>query len=185
VAGVQNPRVVYLSPQGRLLNHKVVMEMAAEPGLILLAGRYEGVDERLIQRQVDDEISIGDYVLSGGELPAMVLIDSIVRHLPGALGDADSAVQESFVEGLLDYPQYTRPEEYEGLPVPDVLLSGHHAEIERWRLKQALGRTWKRRPDLLAKRHFTKEESRLLAQYQEEQDSAQQKEMQDGSDQTT
>ena len=183
-AGVQKPKVVFLSPQGRLLNHQGVMELTAEPGLILLAGRYEGVDERLIQRQVDDEISIGDYVLSGGELPAMVLIDSIVRHLPGALGDADSAVQESFAEGLLDYPQYTRPEEYEGLPVPDVLLSGHHAEIERWRLKEALGRTWKRRPDLLAKRHLTKEESRLLAQYQEEQDDPQQKEIQDGSDQT-
>ena len=132
-AGVARPKVLYLSPQGRTLNHSVVMELAAEPGLIFLAGRYEGVDERLIQRQVDEELSIGDYVLSGGELAAMVVIDAIVRHLPGALGDADSAVEDSFVNGLLDTPHYTRPEVYEGLPVPPVLMSGHHEEIRKWR----------------------------------------------------
>lgn len=174
-AGVVVPKVVYLSPQGTVLNHQKVAALAGEAGLVLLAGRYEGVDERLLARQVDEEISIGDYVLSGGELAAMVLIDSMVRLLPGALGDADSAAQDSFVEGLLDYPHYTRPEIYEGVEVPQVLMSGHHAEIQRWRLKQALGRTWLRRPDLLAKRQLTKMESGLLAEfkaeYQQEQDA--------------
>jgi tRNA (guanine37-N1)-methyltransferase len=132
------------------------------------------VDERLIRRQVDEEISIGDYVLSGGELAAMVLIDSLVRQLPGVLGDAESAQQDSFVHGLLDCPHYTRPEIYDGEGVPDVLLSGHHAEIEQWRLKQSLGRTAERRPDLLANRQLTKQEARLLAAYQQEQASAQQ-----------
>lgn len=169
-AGVAKSKVVYLSPQGRMLNHDVVMELAQEPGLIFLAGRYEGIDERLLQSQVDEEISIGDYVLSGGELAAMVVIDAIVRHLPGALGDADSATQDSFVNGLLDYPHYTRPEVYKGEAVPPVLMSGNHAHIDRWRLKQALGRTWRRRPDLLAARPLTKEESGLLAEYQKEQD---------------
>jgi tRNA (guanine37-N1)-methyltransferase len=144
--------------------------------LILLASRYEGVDERLLRRYVDEEISIGDYVLSGGELAAMVLIDSVVRHLPGVLGDADSAQQDSFVQGLLDCPHYTRPEIFEGEGIPEVLLSGHHAEIEKWRLKQALGRTWQRRPDLLAHRQLTKQEARLLAEYQQEQASVQQEE---------
>ena len=126
--------------------------MHGDARLILMCGRYEAVDERLIRRCVDEELSIGDYVLSGGELAAMVLIDAIVRQLPGALGDEQSAAQESFVDGLLDCPHYTRPEEYEGERVPEVLLSGHHAEIERWRRKQALGRTWLRRPELLARR---------------------------------
>ena len=171
-AGVATPKVIYLSPQGRMLDHRLVMQLSAEPGLILLTGRYEGVDERLIARQVDMEVSIGDYVLSGGELGAMVLIDAVVRQLPGVLNDAGSAEQDSFVDGLLDCPPYTRPEVYEDLRVPDVLLSGNHAEINRWRLKQALGRTWLRRPELLAKRQLTKEESRLLAQFQKEQDSA-------------
>ena len=171
-AGAEKPKVVYLSPQGRLLDHALVMDLVATGGLVLLAGRYEGVDERLLQRQVDEEISIGDYVLSGGELPAMVLMDSIIRQLPGVLGDAESAEQDSFVNGLLDYPHYTRPEIYQGEGVPEVLMSGHHALIQKWRLKQALGRTWQRRPDLLAKRQLTKEESRLLAEYQQEQDSA-------------
>ncbi|MEW9900312.1 tRNA (guanosine(37)-N1)-methyltransferase TrmD [Chitinivorax sp. PXF-14] len=170
-AGVAVPKVVYLSPQGRLLDHELVMQLKSEPGLVLLAGRYEGIDERVIQRQVDVELSIGDYVLSGGELGAMVLIDAIVRQLPGALNDAGSAEQDSFVNGLLDCPHYTRPEEYRGVRVPDVLLSGNHALINRWRLKQALGRTWLRRADLLAKHQLTKEESRLLAEYQKEQDS--------------
>lgn len=169
--GVAAPKVVYLSPQGRLLDHELVMQLKSEPGLVLLAGRYEGVDERVIERQVDVEVSIGDYVLSGGELGAMVLIDAIVRQLPGALNDAGSAEQDSFVNGLLDCPHYTRPEEYQGVRVPDVLLSGNHALINRWRLKQALGRTWLRRADLLAKRQLTKEESRLLAEYQKEHDS--------------
>ncbi len=141
-AGVGEPRVVYLSPQGRLLDHGLVMELAGRSGLVLLAGRYEGVDERLIRRAVDLEVSIGDYVLSGGELAAMVVMDCIVRQLPGALGDADSASQDSFVNGLLDCPHYTRPEVYEGEAVPAELLTGNHAGIARWRLKQALGRTW-------------------------------------------
>jgi tRNA (guanine37-N1)-methyltransferase len=167
-AGVERPRVVHLTPQGRLLNHARAVELAKEPGLVLLAGRYEGVDERLIEQQVVDEISIGDYVLSGGELAAMVLMDSVVRQLPGALGDAESAVQESFVDGLLDCPHYTRPENYAGTSVPAVLLSGNHVAITRWRLKQSLGRTWQRRPDLLERRALTKEERVLLDEYRSE-----------------
>jgi tRNA (guanine37-N1)-methyltransferase len=167
-AGVKRIRVVHLSPQGRMLDHQVVMELAALDGLVLLAGRYEGVDERLIARAVDEEISIGDYVLSGGELAAMVVIDAIVRQIPGALGDADSAGQDSFVNGLLDCPHYTRPEVYEGEPVPPVLLSGNHADIARWRLKQALGRTWLRRPDLLEERALSDEERTLLDEYRKE-----------------
>jgi tRNA (guanine37-N1)-methyltransferase len=170
-AGVAGPRVVHLSPQGKVLTHQRVMELVQEPGLVLLASRYEGVDERLLRRQVDEEISIGDYVLSGGELAAMVLIDAIVRQLPGVLGDAESAIQDSFVDGLLDCPHYTRPEVYQGEAVPEVLMSGHHAEIQRWRLKQSLGRTWQRRPDLLAARQLSKEESGLLAEYQQEQEA--------------
>ncbi len=172
-AGVANSRVVHLSPQGRLLTHEVVKELVAQKadGLILLTGRYEGIDERLIRQMVDMEISIGDYVLSGGELAAMVLMDSLVRQLPGVLGDADSAEQDSFVQGLLDCPHYTRPEVFNGEAVPPVLLSGNHADIQRWRLSQSLGRTWTRRPDLLAGRVLTKEESGLLASFQKEQDS--------------
>ena len=169
-AGVERPRVIHLSPAGKTLTHEAVMQLAAEPGLVLLASRYEGVDERLLASVVDEEYSIGDYVLSGGELPAMVLIDAIVRQLPGALGDADSAAEDSFVDGLLDCPHYTRPEEYKGVRVPEVLMSGNHALIKRWRLKQSLGRTRDKRPDLLAARSLTKEESRLLAEYGQEQD---------------
>ncbi|MGH8751234.1 MAG: tRNA (guanosine(37)-N1)-methyltransferase TrmD [Burkholderiales bacterium] len=168
-AGVARPRVVYLSPQGRVLTHSLVMQLAGEPGLILLAGRYEGVDERLVSRHVDEEISLGDYVLSGGELAAMVLLDCIIRQLPGVLGDAQSAEQDSFVNGLLDCPHYTRPEDYEGMDVPQVLLSGHHAEISRWRLKQMLGRTWQRRPDLFAQRELSAEERKLLDEFKQEQ----------------
>ena len=176
--GVVKSCVIHLSPQGRQLTHEVVKELLKRnDGLILLASRYEGVDERLIRQQVDEELSIGDYVLSGGELAAMVLIDSLVRHLPGVLGDAESAQQDSFVAGLLDCPHYTRPEFFEGEGIPEVLLSGHHAEIEKWRLKQALGRTWQRRPDLLAQRQLTKQEARLLAEYQQEQASVQQEEI--------
>lgn len=176
--GVANSRVIYLSPQGRPLSDAVVKELLSSgDGLILLAGRYEGVDERLLRQQVDEELSIGDYVLSGGELAAMVVMDSVVRQIPGVLGDNASAQQDSFVAGLLDCPHYTRPEVYNGEEVPSVLMSGHHAEIEKWRLKQALGRTAERRPDLLAKRQLTKQEARLLAEYQQEQASVQQEEI--------
>lgn len=167
-AGIAAAKVIYLSPQGAALTHERVMEFKGERGLILLAGRYEGIDERLLTREVDMEISLGDYVLSGGELPALVLIDAVVRQLPGVLGDADSAQQDSFVAGLLDCPHYTRPEVLGGEAVPAVLLSGHHAEIGRWRLKQALGRTWLRRPDLLARRTLAPEESRLLEEFKQE-----------------
>ena len=167
-AGVARPRVIHLTPQGRWLDHALVMELAAEAGMVLLAGRYEGVDERIIAREVDTEVSLGDYVLSGGELAAMVVIDCVVRQLPGVLGDADSARQDSFVNGLLDCPHYTRPEVYEGAPVPAVLLSGNHAEIGRWRLKQALGRTWQRRPELLGRRALSDEERTLLEEFKRE-----------------
>jgi tRNA (guanine37-N1)-methyltransferase len=160
--------VVYLSPTGRRLDHAAVCEFAARPGMILLAGRYEGVDERLLEQEVDEEWSIGDYVLSGGELPAMVLIDAIARQLPGALGDAESAEQDSFVAGLLDCEHYTRPEVYNGRAVPEVLLSGDHARIRRWRLKRSLGRTWLRRPDLLQARALTAEQKELLDEFQRE-----------------
>jgi tRNA (guanine37-N1)-methyltransferase len=161
-------KVIYLSPQGKKLDHRRVMELKEERALTLLCGRYEGVDERLLERRVDEEISIGDFVLSGGEVAAMALIDAVVRQLPGALGDAASAVEESFADGLLDCPQYTRPETYSGRQVPEVLLSGHHENIRRWRLKQALGRTWLRRPDLLAARKLSAEEERLLEEFKRE-----------------
>ncbi|HEY8118282.1 MAG TPA: tRNA (guanosine(37)-N1)-methyltransferase TrmD [Methylophilaceae bacterium] len=167
-AGVDKPRVIHLSPSGRPLTHEIVMQLAAGPGLVLLASRYEGVDERLLAKVVDEEYSIGDYVLSGGELPAMVLIDAIVRQLPGALGDADSATEDSFVNGLLDCPHYTRPEEYAGEKVPEVLMSGNHAKIKQWRLKMSLQRTRDKRPDLLAARSLSKEESRLLKELDSE-----------------
>lgn len=161
-------RVLYLSPQGRRLDHSAIMEMAVRPRLILLAGRYEGMDERVLAAEVDEEWSIGDYVLSGGELPAMVLIDAVVRQLPGALGDEDSAAQDSFAHGLLDCPHYTRPETYAGKAVPEVLLSGDHERIRRWRLKQALGRTWLRRPDLLERVVLSDEERQLLSEFRAE-----------------
>ncbi len=161
-------RVVYLSPQGRQLDHAAVMRLLQEPSLTLLCGRYEGVDQRLIDRCVDEEVSIGDFVVSGGELPAMLLIDALVRQMPGALNDAASAEEDSFVDGLLDCPHYSRPEVYDGVRVPEVLLSGDHARIRRWRLKQALGRTSMRRPDLLKGRAISKEESRLLDEFQRE-----------------
>ncbi len=157
--------VVYLSPQGRLLDQGAVAAMARAPGLILIAGRYEGIDERLIGRYVDEEWSIGDYVLSGGELAAMVLMDAVIRLLPGVLGDADSAQQDSHVDGLLDCPHYTRPEEIEGMRVPPVLLGGNHAAIRRWRLQQSLGRTWQRRPELLGQRGLSEEEQGLLDEF--------------------
>ena len=161
-------KVIFLSPQGRKLDHEKVMELAGRTALTLLCGRYEGVDERLIRRRVDEELSLGDFVLSGGELAAMALIDATVRQLPGALGDGESAAQESFAAGLLDCPQYTRPESYAGEAVPAVLMSGHHENIRRWRLKQALGRTWQRRPELIAARRLSDEEQGLLEEFKRE-----------------
>src|SRR5262245_27376423 len=165
----ERAHVVLLSPQGAVLDHAKVVELAQRRRLALVCGRYEAVDERLIARAIDEELSIGDYVLSGGELAAMALIDAVVRQLPGALGDEASAIEESFADGLLDCPQYTRPERYAGAKVPEVLMSGHHENIRRWRLKQALGRTWLRRPDLLAARSLSKEEERLLEEFKREQ----------------
>ena len=161
-------RVIYLSPQGRRFEHARAVELAGLDSLILVAGRYEGVDERLLETAVDEELSIGDYVLSGGEVAAMVVIDAVSRQLPGVLGHAESAQQDSFAEGLLDCPHYTRPEEYAGQCVPEVLLSGNHEMIRRWRLKQSLGRTLERRPDLLEGRVLTPEEEELLAEYRRE-----------------
>ncbi len=149
--GLVAPRVIYLSPQGQDLTHRRVMQLTAEPGLVLLCGRYEAVDQRLLERCVDEEISLGDFVLSGGELPAMALMDAVIRQLPGVLHDEASAVEDSFVNGLLDCPHYTRPEIYEGVAVPPVLLGGHHAEIEKWRRERALEATAKKRPDLIVK----------------------------------
>jgi len=157
--------VIYLSPQGRRLDQARARQLAGQQRLILLAGRYEGIDERVIDLEVDEELSIGDYVLSGGELPALVVMDAVTRLLPGALGDADSAGQDSFMDGLLDYPHYTRPEEINGMQVPDVLAGGHHAEIRRWRHKQALGRTWLRRPDLLDALQLDAEQQVLLDEF--------------------
>lgn len=162
------PQVIYLSPQGRRLDQAGVRELAEGQAFILLCGRYEGIDERLIQREVDAEWSIGDYVLSGGELPAMVLMDAVTRLLPGALGHADSAEEDSFTDGLLDCPHYTRPEVYEDEPVPSVLLSGDHAAIRRWRLKQSLARTQQRRPDLMAALVPSKEQQKLLDEIRRE-----------------
>jgi tRNA (guanine37-N1)-methyltransferase len=160
--------VIYLSPQGQRLTQAKVRELAALAGIVLLAGRYEGIDERIIDTQVDEELSVGDYVLSGGELPALVLMDAITRLIPGVLGDADSALEDSFMDGVLDYPHYTRPEEIDGLRVPEPLLGGNHAEIRRWRLKQALGRTWLRRPDLLQAVGLDVERQALLEEFIEE-----------------
>jgi tRNA (guanine37-N1)-methyltransferase len=165
-------RTIYFSPQGRRLDQVALNEIAAGEGLILVAGRYEGIDERLIALEIDEEWSIGDYVMSGGELAAMVLIDVVARLQPGALGAEDSAEQDSFMRGLLDHPHYTRPKVIEGLAVPRVLLQGDHAAIRRWRLKQALGRTALRRPDLLARRQLSEEERSLLEEFMREQDNA-------------
>lgn len=159
-AGSPAPRVLLMSPQGKPLTHERVMQFAAEPGLVLLCGRYEAIDQRLVDRFVDEEVSLGDFVLSGGELPAMALMDAVVRQLPGVLNDAQSAVQDSFVDGLLDCPHYTRPEEYDGVRVPDVLLGGHHAEIEKWRRREALRNTWNKRPDLIERARKNKMLSR-------------------------
>lgn len=161
-------RVIYLSPQGRKLDQQGVRQLATHQKLILVCGRYEGIDERVIRTEIDEEWSIGDYVLSGGELPAMVLIDSVSRFIPGVLGHESSAEEDSFADGLLDCPHFTRPEVLEGMEVPPVLLSGNHAEIRRWRLKQSLGRTWLRRPELLKSLALTDEQTALLAEFQRE-----------------
>lgn len=158
-------KVIYLSPQGRKLDQEGLRTLASYEDMILLCGRYEGIDERLIASEVDEEWSIGDYVLSGGELAAMVLIDGVTRLIPGALGHEDSAQQDSFMNGLLDTPHYTRPEIFDGMAVPDVLLSGHHQNIERWRLKQALGRTWLRRPEMLERLTLDQAQQDLLAEF--------------------
>lgn len=158
-------RTVVLSPQGRVFDQSVAREYRGLPGILLVAGRYEGLDERLVQLEADEELTVGDYVLSGGELPAMLVVDAVARLLPGVLGDETSAEQDSFADGLLDCPHYTRPETVEGLQVPAVLLSGDHEAIRRWRLKQSLGRTWSNRPELLAGRSFSAEERELLDEY--------------------
>jgi len=160
--GVDRPRLIYLSPQGRRLDQGMVQDLVAEAGVVFLAGRYEGIDERLFARHALEEVSIGDFVLSGGELPTMVVLDAVIRQLPGALGHVDSAKEDSFADGLLDCPHYTRPEVYLGQEVPAVLKSGDHGAVNRWRLKQALARTQQRRPDLLEARSLSRLEQDLL-----------------------
>jgi tRNA (guanine37-N1)-methyltransferase len=182
-AGVAAPKVVLLSPQGEPLTEALVKALAQEQGLVLVAGRYEGVDERVVQKSIDREVSIGDYVTSGGELPAMVLIDCVVRRLPGSLNDAESAAQDSFADGMLDWPHYTRPEDWKGSQVPEVLLSGNHAAIARWRRKQALGRTWERRPDLVDEHALSREDRQMLEEYRREWQQAQQQQQQASSEQ--
>ncbi|MCO4315152.1 tRNA (guanosine(37)-N1)-methyltransferase TrmD [Pectobacterium versatile] len=173
-AAGEGVKVIYLSPQGRKLDQQGVHQLATNQKMILVCGRYEGIDERVIKTEIDEEWSIGDYVLSGGELPAMTLIDSVARFIPGVLGHQASAEEDSFADGLLDCPHFTRPEILEGMDVPAVLLSGNHAEIRRWRLKQSLGRTWLRRPELLKSLALTDEQTRLLAEFQREYQSEQQ-----------
>lgn len=168
VRGHSTAPVIYLSPQGQVFNQQIAAELAKQPRLVLLCGHYEEIDERVRQEWVDRELSIGDYVLTGGELPAMVVIDAIARLLPGVLGDETSSEQESFQDGLLDFPHYTRPASFRGLDVPEVLLSGHHELIRRWRLKEALRRTWLRRPDLLKTKELSTEELLILQELEEE-----------------
>jgi tRNA (guanine37-N1)-methyltransferase len=165
-----NSKVIYLSPQGRRLDQAALREMAGREGMILVAGRYEGIDQRLIDSAIDEEWSIGDYVLSGGELAAMVVMDAVTRLLPGVLGHDQSAEQDSFTAGLLDHPHYTRPEEIDGMRVPEVLLGGDHAVIARWRLKQALGRTWLQRPDLLEQMSLSEQQRQLLDEFKGERE---------------
>lgn len=169
-AALPAAKVIYCSPQGRRLDQAGVEELSASAQLILVAGRYEGIDERVIDAEIDEEWSIGDYVLSGGELPAMVMIDALARRQPGVVGDAGSVEADSFATGLLDYPHYTRPEVIDGRSVPDVLLSGNHEKIRRWRLKQALGRTWQRRPELIERERLNTEEQALLDEFLREQE---------------
>lgn len=168
--GSGSAKVVYLSPQGKLLTQDLLAEVCKESQLILVAGRYEGIDERFVELDCDDEWSLGDYVISGGELAALIVIDAVTRLLPGVLGDEFSALQDSHADGLLDYPHYTRPGHLVGHAVPEVLVSGNHADIDRWRTKQALGRTWKRRPDLLKKKNLSAEQEALLNEFKIEVD---------------
>jgi len=165
----ENATVIYLSPQGKRFDHSGAEALIQTPNLVFVAGRYEGIDERVIQAHVDQEWSVGDYVLSGGELPAMVMMDAVMRLIPGVLGHEASAIEDSFNDGLLDCPHYTRPEVLDGESVPSVLLSGNHEKIRQWRLKQSLGRTWQRRPELLNDLALTEEQQRLLSEYQVEQ----------------
>lgn len=167
-AAPKPPRVIHLSPQGKRFDQHAAEDMLKKENLLMIAGRYEGIDERLLQLEVDEEWSIGDYVLSGGELAAMTIIDAVTRLIPGALGHEDSATEDSWSSGLLKYPQYTRPDMFQGLTVPDVLMGGNHQLIERWRLKQSLGRTWQKRPDLLAKKTLSQLELELLAEFAKE-----------------
>lgn len=162
------PKVIYLSPQGRSFNQEAAVELASRRSLILLAGRYEGIDERIIEKEVDEEWSIGDYILTGGELAAMSMIDVITRLVPGAVGDQSSVTEDSLTSGSLKYPQYTRPESWKELNVPEILLSGDHQRIKRWRTKASLGKTWLRRPDLLAKMQLSDEETAVLNEFIEE-----------------
>jgi tRNA (guanine37-N1)-methyltransferase len=164
-AGSEAAKVVYLSPQGKPVTQALLAEVCKVPQLILVAGRYEGIDERFVELDCDEEWSIGDYVISGGELAALIVVDAVTRLLPGVLGDEDSAQQDSHSDGLLDCPHFTRPEQIEGRSVPEVLLGGNHADIERWRMKQALGRTWQRRPDLLEKKNLSAEQENLLKEF--------------------
>jgi len=164
-AGSEAAKVVYLSPQGKPVTQALLAEVCKVPQLILVAGRYEGIDERFVDLDCDEEWSIGDYVISGGELAALIVVDAVTRLLPGVLGDEDSAQQDSHSDGLLDCPHFTRPEQIEGRSVPEVLLGGNHADIDRWRMKQALGRTWQRRPDLLEKKNLSAEQENLLREF--------------------
>ncbi len=171
VAGAReqkNAWIVFLSPQGKVLSHAKAKELAERPRVVMICGRYEGMDERIRELWVDEEISIGDYVLTGGELPALVVIDTVVRLLPGVLGNAESAINDSHANGIFDYPHYTRPEEFEGMRVPEILLSGHHAQIERWRRKQALKRTLLCRPELLQSAPLTAEDQKIIREIQQE-----------------
>lgn len=163
--GSETAKVVYLSPQGKPITQALLAEASKASRIILIAGRYEGIDERFVEMDCDEEWSIGDYVISGGELAALIVIDAVTRLLPGVLGDEDSAQQDSHSDGLLDCPHYTRPEQINGHSVPEVLLGGNHADIERWRMKQALGRTWQRRPDLLKKKNLSAEQESLLREF--------------------
>lgn len=164
----EKPIIIYLSPQGRRFDQEAAAELVAKKSVILLAGRYEGIDERIIEQEIDEEWSIGDYILTGGELAAMVMIDAVTRLIPGVVGDENSVSQDSLTSGLLKFPQYTRPENFAGSIVPNVLLSGHHQQIDQWRLKASLGKTWLRRPDLLAKKPLTEEENALLNEFIED-----------------
>jgi len=167
--GFSNSKVIHMTPRGKTLNHKLVESLVEESNLIFIASRYEGIDER-VNTFIDEEISVGDFVTSGGELPTMMLIDCMVRQIPGVLNDSESAIQDSFVNGLLDHPHFTRPEIYNSIKVPDILISGDHEKIRIWRLKESLKITWMKRPDLLAARLLTKEETRLLNEIKNEQE---------------